>query len=167
MKYFNRKNVVFGVLIVLLAVSGFLNWNYNKGAGEEAKVLGEAAYVDNKIDVQVDSFETMKIERNIARDETLKSLNEVINNPNSSEGAKADAENEVLFINQSRIQEVDCETILKNKGVKEVMVSISRSGVNVFVKNSELHPNEVAIITETVKTQTPFSQDMIKISKYD
>ena len=167
MKYFNRKNVTFCLLLVLLGVSAFLNWKYSSGAGEEAKVLGEAAYVSNAVEVEEDVFDTMKIERNTARDESLKSLNEVINNPNTTEGAKTDAENTVLFINQARVQEADCESILKNKGIKDVMVSITQSGVNVFVKKSELLPNEVAIITETITSQTPFSEDMIKISTSD
>ncbi len=167
MKYFNRKSITFALLIALLAVSGFLNWQYNGGTGEEAKILGEAAYVNNEMKVEETSFETMKIERNSAREESIRSLNEIINNPNTSEGAKTDAENMVLFINQSRIQEVDCESILKNKGLKDVMVNISEKGVNVFVGKAELHPNEIAIITETVKSQTIFSEDTIKISTSD
>lgn len=169
MKYFNRKSVSFCMLATLLAVSVFLNWKYDNSSVKEAKVLGKATYVNNEVAVDEgkDTFENMKLERDSAREESLKSLKEMINNPNASDGAKADAENSVFFINQSRIQEIDCETILKNKNIGNVMVCINENGVNVFVETKELHPNEIAIITETVKSHTPFSENMIKISTSD
>ena len=167
MKWFNRKSVSFFTLFILLFVSVFLNWKYNGGGEENAKVLGEAAYVSSDVDVEEKSFDAMKIERNTARDETVKSLKEIIDNPNVSEGAKADAENSMLFINQARIQEVDCESILKNKGFQSVMVGITNEGVNVFVEKKELSPTDIAIITETIKSNTPFTENFIKISTSD
>ena len=79
----------------------------------------------------------------------------------------------VLFGGQSSEHDVSCisaTTIISNIDrdyYDVVMVGITNEGVNVFVEKKELSPTDIAIITETIKSNTPFTENFIKISTSD
>lgn len=169
LKKFGAGNVVTVLLVAILLTAGVLNWRYNKNESneEKAKILGEAAYVNNDVLVEDDknSFEALKIEKERKRDESVELLREITANPKSSENQVAEAQEGLVLIAFHNEMEANCEAILKAKGIlDDVMVTVDNNSATVSVKAENLTPSQITAITETVKEQTDFSADKIKIS---
>ena len=162
-----RSYVVMASMAVLLGVAGYLNWSYNQGKtpNEEAKILGEAAYVSNAVVVEEnDLFSKDRLDRETARDAAKETLTELINNPNADQTQRLSAQQEVIRLAQATEQEKNCEILIKNKGFGEVLVTITADTANVSVDRESLIPAEIAQIQEIGAGVTKFTPDQIKIS---
>ena len=162
----NGKKIMSILLIGMLCTAIFLNWNYNTKHEDEdlAKVLGEAAYVNN--DVKIDEpepFSAKRIERQSAKERALELIEEVLNDESSDAEAKKEAQAEKIKIAGNMVKEVDCETVIGAKGFKNVLVTIGEDGATVLVQESTLLPAQVVQIQEAVSSSTGISPEKIKI----
>ncbi len=164
LKKIGAKNLITITFAVILIVAGVMNWRYN--GGENAKILGQAAYVNNDVLVEEDSgFESLRLKKETAREEAVEMLKEIINNEKSGENQIASAQDKMALIAFHKEQEASCEAILKSKGLGEdVLVTVEDDSATVTVKTLELSPAQITQITETVMEQTSFPADKIKIS---
>lgn len=162
-----RKHVVTASLLVLLVVAGYLNWSYNQDKASQTaqgKILGEAAYVNSDVNVpENDYFAMGRIEREKAREQSKEILNELINNPNTDQEAKTKAQDSIIALAKAVDDESACETLLRNKGFTDVMVSINEENATVSVKTEGLIPSQIAQIHEVVTSETGLGADKIKI----
>lgn len=161
------KKVMSILLIGLLCTAIFLNYNYNNedGTKDNAKLLGEAAYVNNDVLVEdeIDSLSSLKLERQKAKEYSLSLLDKIINDEKSSLEAQNNAQNEKIKIANSIVNESDCETILTAKGFENVIVTISDNTATVSLKSDALVPAQVAQIQEIVSTSGKIPPENIKI----
>lgn len=167
-KFFNRKYIS-AVMIIVLLLAGAINRNYSQSNKEETtKILGEAAYVNNDVAIEENSEYNIAMNaRDKARDEAKETLQDIINNPNTTGEGRKSAEQELISLVKISKNEADCEMILKEKGFENVVVTITDAGANVSVSIKNPMNTEIAQITETVSSVTGIAAEKIKILSGD
>ena len=154
---------------MLLVVAGVINRNYKQPANEQTtKILGEAAYVNNDVKV-VDntSSDNRAYERERARDEAKEILEEIIENPATTEEGRRDAENQMINMAKYIKYEADCEMLLRDKGFINPVVTIADNSASVRIDVKDIMGTEIAQIVETVSSVTGIEADKIKILSGD
>lgn len=169
MKIFASKKFLSVIMVAVLVIAGFINRSYNQNNSQHtAKILGEAAYVNNNIKIEENNATAqIKNNREIARDQTKEMLQNIIDNPSTTDDGRKSAEQEMIKLAKSIKDEADCEILLNQKGFENVVVTITESGASVSVETKDLMNTEIAQITETVSSVTGFDSDKIKILSGD
>ena len=159
-----KKIMVSVSFVVLLFLACFVNARYNENA-DKAKILGEAAYVNNNTMVEEpsDYFYEMREARDKAREDACNLLREVTQNPNTTAEGRTEAEEELINIARHIEGEATCEGILKTRGFSDVMLTVSDDAVTVSVKGTDLLPAQLAQIKDAVMSCTDADADEIKI----
>ena len=188
-----RKNLMIGLLVVLLIVMGYLNFVYNQNSAptvnpEKENPAAENDAVDGKITISdledpaepadgekdTDSTETMaagstsffrdyRFEREQDRGKEIGYINSIVENPNSDPEMVKEAQAQLLEITSSMESELAIENLIKAKGFPDVAVILHNDNVNVIVDKAELVPEEVAMILDIVKRESGKEAGNIKI----
>ena len=108
-------------------------------------------------------FDTYKSDRLSTQEQEKLYLEAIINNENTSQEAKANAEAELLNIAKYMNIQTSLEGLIGAKGFSDVVVSASENNLSVIVKSSGLSNNEVAQIVETVQSNSNYGIENIKI----
>lgn len=149
-----KKIVLLSVMVALLIVSGVLNF-----------VLTDTGIMDNYDDNEpLSVFSEYRENRVSTRDEEILILNSIISDPNSSEDAKASAEELKLQICKNMETELVLETQIKSKGFEDAIVTISTSSISVAVDQAEISSQEMAQILSIVVNETGKSPSIVRIS---
>lgn len=157
-----KKRVMLLIMVALICTAGYINYSYR---GEEtAKVLGEAQYVSTVEEVEVSKIQTLKMEREEARDKAKSNLEEIIKKEEFSQDAKQEAEKKLIAMSDYIRIESDIEVMLKDKGFEEIIVTYNENGVVADIFKEELLNTEIAKITEIIVSQTALPSDKIKIT---
>ena len=161
----NRKYITIMLGIVLIG-AGVFNRNYKQPQREEtAKILGEAAYVNNNVKVEEGiTVDDEDLNREKASDEAKEMLESIIENPATTEDGRKQAEQEMIYMAKSIKYEADCEMLLKNKGFADSVVTITDNSASVYVDVKDIMGTEIAQIVDTVTSVTGIASDKIKIS---
>jgi len=181
-----KKNLVMGLLIVLLIITGYLNLVYNQSIlnnddvvqtsdqGDDDTVQDsdkEALDIDDE-NVSVSDaapvsssnfFVDYRLERQNTRKEEIEYIRELLNNPEADSEIKKEAQAQLLEITNSMEKELSMEALIKAKGFDEVVVIMHKDSVNVIVDKKELKPEEVAQILDIVKRESGQKAENIKI----
>ena len=158
---FKKKKFMLFVMVMLLCLTGYANYSKKN---ETAKILGKAEYVSTTTPVETDKTETIKLQREEARDKAKSVLEEIIKAEETTADAKSEAEKKMTAIADFIRIEADIEVMIKNKGFEDVVVTYNENGVVVDVFKDELLNTEIAKITEIVVSQTHLESDKIKIT---
>ena len=157
-KFLRKKKKIFIIcgFCMLLVLAGVLNiyFNSNVASGE---VSGETVTTNSNF------FATYKSDRQSTQEQEKLYLEAIINNENSSNEAKVNAEKELLSMAKYMNIQTKLEGLIGAKGFSEVVVSASENNVSVIVKSASLTNNEVAQIVETVQSNTEYGIENIKI----
>ncbi len=169
MKYVLNRKYITLVLATVLIIAGFVNRNYKQQQSDQtAKILGEAAYVNNNVKVEDKIvLESEILKREKARDEAKEMLEDIIKNPATTEEGRKNAEQEMINIAKAIKNEADCEVQLKEKGFENPVVTITDNSASVSVDVKNIMSTEIAQITETVSSVTGIDVDKIKILSGD
>ena len=169
MKKLLNKRYITLVLGVILVAAGIVNRNYKQPSDEQtAKILGEAAYVNNDIKIEdkiILESETVKREK--ARDEAKEMLEDIIDNPSTTEEGRKQAEHEMIKMAKAIKCEADCEMLLKEKGFENAVVTIADNSASVNVNIKNIMGTEIAQITEILSSVAGIEADKIKILSGD
>jgi len=95
-------------------------------------------------------FSEYRLERERTRSEQVERLNEVINNPNSSEGIRLKAQEELLWVTNNIGKEIKIENAILAKGFTEAISVIEKESVMVVVPSEGLRDDEIARIADIV-----------------
>ena len=150
-----RKIIVICGFCMLLVLAGVLNLYFNSNVASN-QVSGETITTSN-------FFATYKADRQSTQEQEKLYLEAIINNENSSNEAKSNAEKELLNMAKYMNIQTNLEGLIGAKGFSEVVVSASENNISVIVKSASLSSNEVAQIVETVQTNTEYGIENIKI----
>ncbi|GAA0708122.1 SpoIIIAH-like family protein [Paraclostridium ghonii] len=104
----------------------------------------------------------MKMNREKQRNELTEDLNEIINNPSTSEETRKQASNMKLQLVKDQELEVKIEDLLGAKGFEDSLVYINEETVNVVV-NKEIKEKDAAKIFELVSNQSKVKYENIKL----
>ena len=104
----------------------------------------------------------MKMTREKQRNELTQDLNEMINNPSTSEEARQEASSMKLQLVKDEETELKIESLLSTKGFEDALVYISSETVNVVVNEEKLEKEDAAKIFDLVAEQAKVDYDNIK-----
>lgn len=105
----------------------------------------------------------MKMTREKQRNELTQDLNEMINNPSTSEEARKEASAMKLQLVKDQETELKIENLLSTKGFEDALVYISNENVNVVVNEEKLEKADAAKIFDLVAEQASIEYDKIKL----
>lgn len=120
-----------------------------------SKVKEKATETSKEIKAQLSSEKNMKkasyildmkMNREKQRNELVQDLNEMINNPSTTEESRKEASNMKLNIVKIQEKELQIENLLSTKGYEEALVYISDNKVNVVVNEAKLEKKDAAKI---------------------
>nr|SUY22969.1 stage III sporulation protein AH [Clostridioides difficile] len=118
-----------------------------------SKVKEKATETSKEIKAQLSSEKNMKkasyildmkMNREKQRNELVQDLNEMINNPSTTEESRKEASNMKLNIVKIQEKELQIENLLSTKGYEEALVYISDNKVNVVVNEAKLEKKDAA-----------------------
>ncbi|RDY24847.1 SpoIIIAH-like family protein [Romboutsia maritimum] len=105
----------------------------------------------------------MKMTREKQRNELSQDLNEMINNPSTSEESRKEASEMKLKLVRDQETELQIENLLSTKGFENALVYISDNSVNVVVDEEKLEKKEAAKIFDLVAQQANVKYENIKL----
>lgn len=106
----------------------------------------------------------MKMNREKQRNQLSQELNEMINNPSTTEEARKEASSMKLQIVKDQETESRIENILSTKGFENSLVYINEGKVNVVVSNEKLEKSDAAKIFDLVSKEASIDYENIKLS---
>ncbi len=166
---FQRKQLVFVLMIVLVLSAGYINYRYQSSeekqvygvlnASENVRRIGETRLVNAN---KADYFSEARLAKTKARDERLELIEEVL--VNGSDAEKETAQKQKLEIGKNIESEAVLENLLGAKGFENILVTITEQGITVSVQADEkMREADSAIITEAIVLELNVSPETIKI----
>jgi len=144
-----RKKVFILIgMLALLVATGCLNVFLNKNTTTGNATLEYASF-----------FDSYRNDRTTTREQTLLTLDAIINNSASSSDAIKNAEQSKKQITENMETELVLEGLIKALGFNDAVVTNSTEYINVIVQSTSLDDAQVAqildvIVSETDKTAT-------------
>ncbi len=158
----NKKKIIVVVsMVALLVATGCLNYflNVKQQADQSAGTDGGTVTAES-------FFSTYRTDREETRSQELQYLDEIIASASSSESAIASAEEQKLLITGAMETELVLEGLIKAKGFKDCVVTMSTENVNVVVMDEELTLEESAQILDIIVSETDYTAPNVVIIPY-
>ena len=108
-------------------------------------------------------FIETRLERDKKRSEMISNLNEIINNNNTGQDLRDQAQSMKLNLITSTEREMMIESMVMAKGFRDVVVYLSDQSINIVVQSEGLNSTDVAKIVDIVRRETQISMDNIII----
>ena len=90
----------------------------------------------------------------------------MINNPNTDNTTKKEAQKEMLNLTRKMEKEMEIESLIRARGYKDALAYIHDQTVDVIVQSKGLNNNDVAVIGDIIVKTTGFnSEDLTIIEK--
>ncbi len=154
----SRKAIVISAMVLLLLVTGLLNWKYISNNNDT---------VENKEPVQdvatSNFFTTYKTERMTNREEEMTYLDSVIANASTDTETINEAQQMKMEIVANMELESTLEGLLVAKGFEDAIVTFGSTSVNVVVKDAELTSAKVAQILDIITSETQYTAGEVKV----
>ncbi|WP_227765988.1 SpoIIIAH-like family protein [Zhaonella formicivorans] len=192
MTFVTNKRTIGGILLVLAAIFVYLGYSEgHQGVKEQrASMLpGEEAYlVDSvtvspeessqinveqssvpKLDDRLDDltgeefFVEYRLERDRTRSRQIELLQSIVDNPNSAQTQRQEAQKKILTITTTLEQEIKLENLIKAKGYQEAVLFIQPTSVIVIVQASNFGPNDATKIADLVSKTTGHDMEQITV----
>lgn len=131
----------------------------------EQQSSGEVNYTQVKEDTetQKDFFIEYRLERDKARSEQIDIFREMINNPNTDEATKKEAQKKMLALTDKMEKEMEIESMIRARGFKDALAYIHEDSVDVIIQTNGLEKNDVARVGDIIVKTTGFSFEDVTI----
>lgn len=108
-------------------------------------------------------FIEYKLERDKARSEQINIFRELINNPNSDQATKKEAQNMMLALTDKMEKEMEIESLIRARGYKEALAYIHDEAVDVIIHTNGLEKEDVAKVGDIIVKVTGFNTEDVTI----
>lgn len=109
------------------------------------------------------------IEQRLSRDKLraglIDRLNEIVNNENTNDEVRTEAQKKIMNIGDISEKELTIEGLIKAKGFEEVLVFLTDENAKVVVLKDELSEQDVVKILDIIMAETDLDTSNIKIMK--
>ena len=165
------KSIVVASAALLIGLAIYLNyqWFYDPagslgyGDNNMANNNSDNSAVSGDSSEAQDYFSSTALDRQQARDEALDVLKMVTESEESSEEAKAEAQQKISKIAVDIQNEANIETLVKAKGFEDCVAIISDNAVSVIVGAESLQAAEAAQILTIVYETTGINPENVSI----
>lgn len=110
-----------------------------------------------------DFFMEYRLERDKARSEQINIYREMINNPNTDEATKKEAQHKMLSLTEKIEKEMEIESLIRARGYKDALAYLHDTAVDVIIQTNGLDRNDVAKVGDIIVKATGFSFDDVTI----
>ena len=110
-------------------------------------------------------FVEYRLSRDKLRANLVERLEDIVNNSNTDEKVRTEAQAEIMKIGKLSEKELQIEGLVKSKGFDEALVFLTDNDIKVIVSSEDLNEQEMVKILEIVKSETEFDMNNIKIIK--
>jgi stage III sporulation protein AH len=168
------KKALWAVLLLLLiggtavVISGLerdMQSSYKAYTGENpAEMLN--GIVDNQeweIDRGGAFFVEYRLQRDRIRSQEVEMLEDLLNNPNTSDGSKQEAEEMIIELVQLMEQELLIENMIKAQGFEDAIFFYRNQVATVMVKQQEISEREFIQITDAVAGVAGINREDIQV----
>lgn len=173
-----KKQLLAVVLIMLVAVAGYLNHSFRYDIAdpdavavynEASKKLGEAQMVNanetkpKTAEYSNGYFSEARIERETKRDESIDTLLELIDSDGADSTAKTAAQEQIALLASYTEKEVTMENMIKAKGYEDAVVFMGENLVSIAVFSTGLNEVDAAVISDIAVNVTGYSAEKINV----
>jgi len=159
-KELNKRNIALVGLIVLIAIAGYININYNEPTVETMATVDKTEVKEEK-----DEYSNAIIERDSKRSKSIDVYKNIVNDTSCDAATKEKAQNELLNSAKNINNENTIEASIKAKGILKSVVYIEENNISVIVFDDNLTDSKITQIKDIVTQNTGFTADKIKIIK--
>lgn len=183
-----KRQLVLAALVVALGAAVYLNWmlsgNDRLSAADavvSGRELGQTLLVNGSgpeassgsssvksassavTTAATDSFNSMRLSRQKARDTAVDLLTKVLQDAQESDAAKKEAVTQAAAIAQNTLKEDGIENLIKAKGFSDCVAFIENGECSVVVRTKDSSQEDAIVIQDIVTGQTGLPFDKIKI----
>ena len=182
-RLFKKNQVIITSLALMSAAAGYLNYS-GRIFGENESTSGDDLASKELLDISMEDTEVIetpgeavltsqntegfvaeaKLAKEQVRAKNKEALMEIIDNQNLSDEQKQDAVAQMIQMTQIAEQEAAVETLIRSKGFKEAVVSLTATGADVVVSADELSDANRAQIEDIITRKTEISPENIVIT---
>jgi len=174
-KIFGKKQLLLAIMVLALGGAIWLNMEYSATSGgftntvsNSNKNLGDTKFVATDEAVETsgkveDYFATAKKDRETARNDAVKLIEETLKSTEITDEQKKNAMLELTAAAKAVTQEADIETELVAKGFKQVLCMISGEKATVIVKSNGVTSAQTLQIQDAVTSKSGVTLENIKI----
>lgn len=124
--------------------------------GEKTKDEKKSKYSENY-------FVEHRLSRDKTRGETVERLNKIIEDENTKDDVRSNAQTELIELGETSELELLLEGLVKGKGFKDVVVFSTNENTSIVVDQEKLSEQDVMKILEIVTSETELQAQDIKI----
>lgn len=168
-KFFGKKQLLLGTLIVALGMAVYLNYYFAGSSGlmdttpqVPDKNLGDALNVNTSPEKE-NYFEQARESREAAREEATETVKELLSDVKATEEQKLQATQQAMAITKAIEQESKIESLIKAKGYADCVVYIEGEQCSIVVSAESLNVQDTAKISQAVTSQSHISAQNINI----
>ncbi|MFW6287128.1 MAG: SpoIIIAH-like family protein [bacterium] len=110
-----------------------------------------------------DFFLEYRLEREKARSEQINLYRDMINNPNTDEATKKEAQKKMLSLTEKMEKEMEIESLIRARGFRDALAYIHDQAVDVIVHTDGLAKDEVARIGDIIVKVSGISSKNVTI----
>lgn len=171
-KIIGKKQLLVFSLVSALLLAVFVNWYYTNNYKESPKPdvteninLGEAQLVNsNSINTTTeDFFATAKLKKSKTHSESIKHLENIINNKNYDNDTITLAKHELVNMSKIIKNETDIENIIQSQIGIECIAILSNDNIEILVPENILNDDIIKKIKNIVLSKTTLSSESIVI----
>ncbi len=168
----------FGRLVIFLILLGILlSYLGSRRSDDATPSVGDnttpiaiepagQAVLSEKYEPDVDYFIDYRLERDSARQQQLDLLREMINNPNSGEEARKEADRRFLHITDVLGKEMEIEGLIRAKGFTDALILLNETSATAIIKAQTLNELEVTRIADIIVRITGLNPAAISVVTY-
>jgi stage III sporulation protein AH len=124
----------------------------------------ETMYTEASISAK-NYFVEYRLSRDKLRASLVDRLDEIINNVNTTEIIRTDAQKEIMEIGNNSEVELQIEGLIKAKGYDDAIVFLTDKDIKIVVSALELGEQDMVKILDIIKSETEYDTNNIKIMK--
>ena len=113
--------------------------------------------------VKQELFVEYRIERDRNRDRQMELLKEMINNTNSTDETRKEAQKRILAMSQTMEQELELENLVKARGFKDAIALMQNTGLTILVQKPTLSAEDSTLITDISEQTTSLDRSKIVV----
>ena len=160
-----KRYFVLAGLVVLLVLTGYLNYRFNNRdtGGDQTTIAGDTKDDASETSSSLGFFKSFRSDRDAARIKEVEYIDSIINNKDTDTETLKDAQQQKLDLAGNMEKELTIEGLIKAKGFTDAVVTLHTGSVNVIVDSKELDSQQVAQILDIVKRESGVASENIKI----
>lgn len=167
-----RLAIISAIIIIPFIGINLLHLSLNNDSQAVNQMIEKADPIDQAVNQKINAqlsegigfFSEYRLERERIRGQQTELLKNIAGNPSNDKKVRDAAAMKLVEAADTVEKEMQAETLIKSKGVRDCAVIIEQAGVSIIVDVKELSQEEKAEIIELSSRATGFKEDKIIIN---